>query len=472
MNREDGQVSLQVLVLAAVVVVMITGFTFLAVSFLELSTRKLNRTLAFSIAEAGIEYYRWHLAHAPTDYQDGTGQPGPYVHEYRSRDGRVLGTFSLEITPVTSTSMVRIRSSGSVAGDSGNRKVIEVLLGKPSLARYAVAANAALRFGEGTEVYGEIFSNGGIRFDGLAHNAVKSAAMTYDDPDHAGADEYGVHTHLGTVDPLPNAALPARQDVFRGGRQFPLPAIDFAGITQDLSDLKAAAQSGGLYVGPSGSQGYELVLHASTYDLYRVTSLRNPPSGCTNSQSQAGWGTWSVQNRTAVSTGAPLPASGVIFVEDHLWVSGQVSGRHLTVAAGRFPASSATYASITVNGDITYAAYDGSAALALIAQNNLNVGLYSEDDLRIDAALVAQNGRAGRYYYRSGSSYCGTNAVRAQLTSYGSIITNGRYGFAYTDNTGYLARSLVYDASLLYAPPPGFPLASEQYALLSWREVE
>lgn len=476
-SSRGGQISLQVIVLSAVVVVLITGFTFLAVSFLQLSTRSINRNVAFSIAEAGIEYYRWHLAHAPTDYQDGTGQPGPYVHEYYARDGRHLGAFELEITPVTNTSMVRIRSTGSVLGDSSTEKTIEVLLGKPSLAKYAVAANSAMRFGEGTEIFGEVFSNGGIRFDGYAHNTVGSAQATYDDPDHSGAVEYGVHTHLGTTDPLPNAALPARADVFGGGRQFPLPAVDFTAFTQDLSTLKTQAQApGGLYVAHSGSAGYELIINSNgTYDLYRVTSLRSAPSGCTNSQSQSGWGTWSVNNRTQLTNDGALPTSGIIFIEDHVWVSGTVNGRHLTIASGRFPVNSATYTSITVNADLRYSTYDGSAAVALIAQNNVNVGLFSEDDLRIDAALVAQNGRTGRYYYEGpggGSNRCSPNHQRDVLTSYGALITNGRYGFAYTDGTGYTTRNLTYDANLLYSPPPGFPLASDQYELLSWEEIK
>lgn len=475
MTNRSGQVSLQVIVLSAVVVVMISGFSFLAISFLQLTTRSLNRTLAFSIAEAGLEYYRWHLAHAPTDYQDGTGEPGPYEHPYYARDGRLLGTFSLEIEPVPNSSLVRIRSTGEVAGDDSTARVIEVLLGKPSLARYAVASNSSLRFGAGTEVFGEIMSNGGIRFDGYAHNAVQSAQATYDDPDHSGANEYAVHTHVGTTDPLPPTALPVRNDVFGGGRIFPLPAIDFAGITQDLSALRTQAQTDGLYIASSTAVGWELVLASNgTYDLYRVTSLRNPPNGCSNVQNQAGWGTWSVQNRTLVTNDGTLPPSGIIFVEDHVWVSGQVSDRKLTIASGRFPANSATDTSITINADLTYGAYDGTAAVALIAQNNINVGMYSEDDLRIDAALVAQNGRVGRYYYQGpgGGQRCSPYHVRTLLTSYGSLITNGRYGFAYTDSTGYTTRTLIYDAALLYGPPPGFPLASDQYELLSWEEVK
>jgi hypothetical protein len=91
------------------------------------------------------------------------------------------------------------------------------------------------------------------------------------------------------------------------------------------------------------------------------------------------------------------------------------------------------------------------------------------DTLRIDAALVAQNGRAGRYYYNSS---CGTAYQRAKLTLYGMIGSNGRYGFAYTDGTGYSERDIIYDANLLYGPPPSFPLTSDQYQTISWDETK
>jgi hypothetical protein len=52
------------------------------------------------------------------------------------------------------------------------------------------------------------------------------------------------------------------------------------------------------------------------------------------------------------------------------------------------------------------------------------------------------------------------------------IATNTRYGFAYTDNTGYTTRNINYDGNLLYAPPPSFPLTSNQYSTISWEEVQ
>ena len=51
------------------------------------------------------------------------------------------------------------------------------------------------------------------------------------------------------------------------------------------------------------------------------------------------------------------------------------------------------------------------------------------------------------------------------------IATNARYGFAYTDNTGYQTRNINYDGNLLYSPPPGFPLTGDQYVTVLWEEI-
>lgn len=173
------------------------------------------------------------------------------------------------------------------------------------------------------------------------------------------------------------------------------------------------------------------------------------------------------------------PTNGIIFLEDHVWVDGIINTARLTIAAGRFPDNVTTRRSITVNNNLLYTNYDGRDVIALIAQDNINVGMVSADTLRIDAALMAQNGRAGRYYYEpnenfpagGGQTRCSPYHARSTLTLYGMIGTAQRYGFAYTDGTGYDIRNISYDANLLYGPPPSFPLTSDQYSTVFWQEV-
>lgn len=469
-THQAGQLSLQVLILGTVAIVLISGFIVWTDTYVRSVSRASYKSQAFTIAESGIEYYRWHLAHAPQDFQDGTGAPGPYIHAFYDKSNNRIGQFELAITPPASgTTIVTIQSTGKVDADPTVAKVIKVKMGLPSFARYSAASNTDIRFGAGTQVYGQLHSNGGIRFDGVAYNIVTSAKASYDDPDHSGGYEFGVHTHVSPTDPLPPAAVPVRTDVFRAGRQFPVPAVDFNGITADLAAMKTAAQTAsGYYRGASGQRGYEIILKTNdVFDVYRVNSVRTPPSGCSNGAS--GWGTWSVNNRTLLSSNVPFPANGIMFFEDNLWVSGQINTARLNIAAGRFPVNPSTYASITTNADLRYTNYDGQDVIGLIAQNNMNVGLYSNNNLYVDAALVAQNGRVGRYYY---SSSCGSNYIRNSLSLYGMIASNQRYGWAYTDGTGYQTRTITYDGNLLYGPPPNFPITASQYDIISWEEVK
>ncbi len=472
----QGQILISALVFGAIAIFLISGLVTFSVINIKASRQTLNREQAIQIAEAGIDYYRWHLAHAPQDYQDGTGGTGPYTHDFRDKIGNIIGQFTLNITPPPlGSSLVTIKSIGKVSVDANISRTVTTKLAKPSIVKYAVAANDVMRFGEGTEVFGPIHSNQGIRFDGFAHNIISSAVANYDDPDHSGSNEFGVHTHVFPIDPLPPSPVPSRPDVFEAGRQFPVPAIEFVGITADLAQMKSDAQESGFYRSSSSVLGYHIILKTNdTFDLYSVTSFINAPSGCTNSQNQSGWGTWSVNNQNLIGN-FPFPANGIIFLEDNVFVNGQINTAFLTIVAALFPDNPLFRKNIIINNDLLYTNYDGQDIIGLIAQGSIHIGMVSEDDLRIDAALIAQNGRVGRYYYRppSGTSQrCSPYHVRQIITSYGMIATNQRYGFAYTDGNGYQTRNLIYDANFLYSPPPSFPLTSDQYITISWEETK
>ncbi len=459
----------QILVFAGIAVALVTALAGFLGTVLRATAAQTAREHALQIAEAGTEYYRWHLAHDPDDFQDGTGAAGPYVHDFTDAAGRKIGEFSLEITPPPlGSTVVVVKSVGTYLGTTTAERAVEVTMAIPSVARYAVAADEEVRIGEGTITEGPVHGNSGVRFDGIARNVVSSARDVYDDPDHNGGNEFGVHTHVSPADPLPPAAVPDRSDIFTVGREFPVPAIDFAGMITDLAAIKTKAQQAGHYYNASGKQGYRIVLKANdTYDLYQVKTKNTPASQCKNVQGDADWDLWTIKTQTLLGNYA-FPGNGLIFFEDNVWVEGTVTTARLTIAAARFPDAPGQRRDIIVNSDINYGAEDGSAVLGLIAQNSVNVGLSSDANLEIDAAMVAQHGRVGRHYY---SSSCGTGYTRSSIRTYGSIVSAERYGFAWTDGTGYQSRSIVYDPHLLYAPPPEFPLTTDEYEVVGWREV-
>jgi hypothetical protein len=184
----------------------------------------------------------------------------------------------------------------------------------------------------------------------------------------------------------------------------------------------------------------------------------------------------------------------------------------VTVVAARDPLASGN-ANIYLNKDLRYTNTNGSDAIGLIAQNNIFAGYFSEDNLQIDGAMIAQNGRVGRPYYGTGFTSSNNNAnfrtfplaspvpngglgetncrqfrVRSSLTAGGSLGTYQRYGFAWVwggsagqspfqcgggleNNSGYCTRNLVFDPNLTFAPPPSFPTTGE-YQIISFDEVD
>ncbi|MBI5138458.1 MAG: hypothetical protein HZA95_01505 [Candidatus Vogelbacteria bacterium] len=473
-NSKQGSLLIQALIFGTIAIVIIAGLINWVGVNLKATAQTVSREQAFQVAEAGIEYYRWHLAHSPEDFKDGTSNSGPYVHNMNDKNGVKIGQFSLSITPpIPGSTKVILRSTGTVVSDPTVSRTIEAELAIQSIAKFSLLTNATLRMGAGTEVFGPVHANGGIHFDGLAHNIISSALATYNDPDYSGSTRHGVYTLVSPADPVPPTPIQDRPDVFMSGREFPLPAVDFTSITNDLSDFKTEAETSGLYFPASGKSGYHFVLKPNdTMDVYRVDSLAPVPNGCPKVTGQNGWGGWSVQGETFVANYV-FPQNGLIFAEDNLWVDGRIDGARITIAAGKFPENQGQGKSITINSSLLYTNYNGQDSIGLIGQENINVGLVSADTLRIDAALIAKNGRAGRYYYRppEGQNRCAPYHARSSLTLYGMLASNARYGFSYTDSTGYITRNIIYDANLLYAPPPNFPLLSSGYSIQSWREV-
>lgn len=450
-------------------------FTLFSISiFLTLSMAALNwvlmqnkaslhsqiRERSFNIAEAGANYYRWHLAHAPKDFQDGTGGPGPYVHDYYDSYGNLIGKFELEITPPPiGSTITTIKSTGYLISSPNSKRVITTKQGTPSLTQFAVLADDNMRFGEDTEVFGRIHANGGIRFDGIAHNLVTSNKGTYTDPD-TGLTKPGVWTSKSNP-----------SQVFLAGTQFPVSRIDFGQVSGTLDTIRTAADANGIYLTPSGNRGYYIHLrNDQKLDIYKVTAVSSKCDGKATDR---------IDNKTSFtykgksSIGLDMPTNGLIFSDDKIWVDGQINNNRLTIGVG-FSVTNPN--DIIVNNDLTYTHYDGTDSIGLIAQNNISTGLYSEDNLTIDGALFAQNGRVGRDYFPSSCS--GAYYKRDVITLRGALGSSKRYGFSWiccdwAGNcswcSGYHYRNLNFDENLVYAPPPSFPTTATS-TIISWEE--
>jgi len=491
----QGSMLAYMLVIMTAVSIMLVSILSFITSQIKNGSYALAREQAFQAAEQGIQFYKWYLAHQTdgrtaqqieTFWNSGTayGVASDYVANVSDPSGGVVGTFRIKVTPPSAGStIVSVESTGEMTRYPGKTRTIRVRFRRPSWSENTALANDFMRFGQGTEVYGKIQSNQGIRFDGYAHNVVSSAVATYDDPDHSGGSEFGVHTHMSVpissgandsfrpLEALPNA-VPTRTDVFSAGREFPVSSVDFNGVLGDLSYMKSQSQSGhGYYLAPAG-QGRRIILRTDdTFDVCTVNTYSAHSSstgygtnGITGYLGNSGFGTCSTCSGSCLRN-YPIPQNGVIFVEGNAWLSGQVNGRKVTVVAATLTGRGPTK-SVFIPNDLKYTNYDGTDIIGVIGQSNIEIPRDSESDLRIDAALIAQQGRVGREYY-SNWGYYDTKSV---ITVYGAIATNLRYGFAYTDGTGYIARNLYYDNNMLYYPPPYFPTGT-RYLIDLWEEI-
>src|SRR3989338_1019850 len=123
-----GYFVLLVLVFSAVFFTLISALAGYIFVEKRAQIAKENREKALHIAEAGLEYYKWRLAHYPDDLTDGTGGAGPYVHALADPEGGTLWTYSIEVTGeefCDTIAGVVIRSTGWTEAGPMYRRVVE-----------------------------------------------------------------------------------------------------------------------------------------------------------------------------------------------------------------------------------------------------------------------------------------------------------------------------------------------------------
>lgn len=474
MSCDKGMITPLILIILSVFFVIAVSVMNWALSEKKNVTSKERQTEALQVAEAGVNYYKWLLAHNNSDYKDGKswccnndnsstpascgGSCGPYVEIYKDYNGNVIGEFDITVTPAAvGSTIMQVKSVGKISEDSTVQKTVIAKLGKRSLARYSFLSNSPIWIGEEESTSGPIHSNTGIRFDGSCNSEVTSAVSSYD----AGAANHGT---TGTEPGIWGSADPSCSQYW----EFPVPTIDFNLFTVDMAGIKTNAQSGGIYLPASGANGYRIVFrNDAKLDIYKVTSLSQNvwyynDSGTLVQDSEG------INHTTSLGT-YNMPANGLIFAQDSVWVEGTVNGR-ATVAASNFASNPASYARIVINGNINYSAHDGGDVLGLMAEGDILVPRHAPVPLNIDAVMLAQKGHVYERDYKS--SY--KRIKDGSITVYGGVISNLFWTWSYVDQHGNVAdgyhnTNTVYDNYLTYGPPPSFPTESN-FTVISWTE--
>jgi len=496
-----GIITTYALVFGAIFLIMLAGLLGFVLLQLKQASQKVAWNEALHIAEAGVDYYRWCLNNE-VEEQCQTEK------EYTDPVGNPIGKFSLEVTSTAScqeTVSKTIVSTGWTYDFPDIKREVSVLYARTSVAQYAYLLNDNVWAGADREIRGLYHSNGGIRMDGENQSLVTSAKEDWvctcsfgcrslessqcqlkscSDPcawDGSNCTCPGVFTTTGNSNP----------DLF----DFPVPPFDFDGITVDLAQMKSLTQGGqGLYFGPSGQEGYHIMFEEDgSIDIWEVNSVQMLDDVCTTVGAkvicddgpcepecpQCESGKCVVEDPVIESESFIdnylIPGDcSVVFFEDDLWVGredleGKIKGKVTVVSADLIDPGKET--DVWLQGDITYSVGDGSDGLAILAQHNNLIGLYSPDAMELKGIFLAQTGHFGRNHYPC-SKYS-PHCVRSKLEITGSIVSNGRVGTRWSGGiSGYLKRENYFDPNLVYSPSPFVPYASPEFKILDWEEIE
>lgn len=443
----------------------LSGYTLIQNRAQDVAT---GQTRALALAEAGLEYYRWFLAHNPGDLTNGTGQPGPYVLSYTDPEGGAVGTVSLEIVGTNycgQAGAIDIRATGLPDDGTGATRTIKARYAQPSVARYSYILNDSVWAGADRIINGPYHSNGGIRMDGTTNAPVSSSLSSW-----LCTSSFGCS---------PNQTV---NGVFGSGNNqdlwtYPEPQLDFAGIAADFNTLKSTAQTSGRYLprfstGNSNSaaywRGYHLFFNSDgTVTVRRVSATSRLDVVPINS-SEDDTDRTLIQNETNYATYTLSADCGLIYVEDNVWIEGTVNGKITVVAANVVNTGVSPNAMLA--DSITYAGDDDG--LTVIAENNILITPDSPQTMELHGIFIAQGGAFGRNLYDCPSSY----EPRTSLTIEGTTVSNKRTGTKWINgcgsqgNAGYQTRVDAYDRLLSLDPPPFTPTISTDYMFVDWRE--
>ncbi|KKQ46438.1 MAG: hypothetical protein US63_C0001G0006 [Candidatus Moranbacteria bacterium GW2011_GWC2_37_8] len=489
-----GSVLVYALGIVTFVSILLVGLVQLIASQARSGYDAVAREKAFQMAEACSNEYRWYLAHntdghtieevaefwSETDPKP-RGLDEPYTWDVKTSAGTTIGYCSALITnaTVSTNTPIVVEFEASSLDNPNIKKKIKVRFRRTSWSDYVVLSNEYANFDSNWDIKGRIMSNTGVRFDGISHGRVYAGSSTYFDP-ITGQDHVGVWSSqpLG-VFPLPNCEYNADKSscVFLGGKKFPVPQKDFAGIAVDLNVMKKYAQAPNdtivnnclddhcYFNVPAGKAGKHLTLRTDgQFDIVTVKDVKNNSNDIKNEDAAT------KQTKT-------IPDDGIIFVGGNVWVDGTVDGDRVTIAAGE------GVGDIYIgSGNLRYTNRDGTDAVGLIAKRNIlltsekkNCGADC-DDLEIDAAMVAKDGMIGKQDFNPHCCGGGCEVQKNRLDLYGSVVSNKFIEFTAskdcngTDKVGFQVKNIEYDNFLYMNPPPFFP-SDVYYTIDLWNEL-
>ncbi len=485
-NLKHGATLITILVFGSVFIMLIVALVSTVVIQQRVVENNEVEREALSIAEAGLNYYRWFLEHNPGDFENGTGQPGPYIIAYNDASNNPVGEYEINVTSQTEcgiTSSINLTSTGRSNRDTGIERTVTASYAKPPVSNYTFIVNDNSWIPEGTSIEGRYHANGGIHMEGSTDSTISSTQSTWTCTESTGCDP-AVNNAVGVFGSGSNSQL----------WNYPVPPLDFAGLTLDLNELKTAAlaydsASEPTYYGPSGNnkKGYSLEFLADgRVEVYKVQSTQSYWSY----NDREGW----VNRREATANGNQyigvfeLPDDcSVVFFEDDIWISGTVKNKLTIIAADLIDPNK--QANIYITDDIDYESGGGFVdGVTILAQGSIYIPLEVPDVLNLKGVFVAQNGSFVRNYYTSSNSpqFGGIKKykvpggkssyiTRSALNITGTVVSNGTPNFRWNNGSGnnesgFNMSTFRYDRQQAINPPPLTPSLDGNFKFIDWRD--
>lgn len=478
-----------VMILAMLVLVAAGMIAATLVMELSFNTEHVSRDKAFTqslaVAEAGLNQYLWMVQSGGSSAANNyaiPGDTGSDVHYEQFNfadpyDSSLKGTYAIRVTPPSaSDSRIAVKVTGISQSPLDVPRTVFAHVGQPAFSQYLLLTNDEVWIGGPLDRiwHGKTFSNTGICIDTAnVNDTISCSNQTYTSSMFGG-------THPGVWSGS-QYTVPSN-DPSRAYWHFPVPPISFQTVTSNFPVLSTLAVGNGVNLPYSTSavhdatQGWYIkLLPNKQYQIQQVTSEIEQANY--NSGGSVGGNLTLVAPTGGVPSGIlNYPPNGVIYVNDNVWVEGtNLSGRITIACSGQLNGSGKTAATnAKIVGDLTYSAQDGTVAVGIIAQNNVEIPSYapwkksgsiSTMDMEIDGALIAQQGKEYAYAADLGGP------DRDMLTIYGSVSSYTRpYRYDTGSNGGFSEGANTYDPYLLHTPPPYFPTAGS-FQIMDWSEL-
>lgn len=476
-----GSALIMVLVFAGVFLVGVGALAQFVLVQSQNGRGKVAQEQALNIAEAGIEYYKWYLAHYPTSTWEGTRA---YVDP---ATGESIGTYTIATDVHTQCGDIMYRDvevRGELTTEPRFEKTVTARYMKPSVTNYSYIIDSNEWAGSTRTIVGPYYASGGIHMDAAHNSLVASRVSSW--------------TCTGGYGCNPSQTKPG---VWGSGSnpslwQYPLTLASFSTMAPNFASLKSKAQTYGRFFesisNGAGNKGYRLVFKSNgTFDVYRVTVAGYIWGWDEYGSARRNYHQITTENFLGNYT---VPAScGLIYVEDQVWLEGVVSGKVALVVGDTVNNYNPD---VVLHNNLTYATDASVDGITVIAERDILFSAFSPMDLTVEGTFVALSGRVGRLHYvRNNGSYrdevtnsfvsvtgVGAYQTRGTLTINGTVVSDGRTGTQWTYNiyksgTGYInetsgftTRVNAYERVHAFEPPPYAPNTTSTPMYVQWRE--